>query len=127
MVPRQAIHPNPQNKPKGYSPGTKAGDLIFTSGQVSEDAAGKLVGVGDVTAQARQCFKNIETVLAAAGAKMSDVVKINCFLTRAQDVPAYAGVRAEVFPVDGPASSTVIVTAMVRPEYLVEVEAVAHK
>ena len=124
-MPKQPIYPNPQVKPRGYSPGTRAGDLIFTSGQVSEDAAGKLVGAGDVGAQARQCFKNIEAVLAAAGAKMSDITKINCFLTRAQDVPAYAAVRADVFPTDAPASSTVIVTALVNPAYLVEIEAIA--
>ena len=124
MSRKESLYPNPNNKPKGYSPGTHVGLMVFTSGQVAEDAWGNLVGKDDVAAQARQCFKNIQTVLALAGAQMSDIAKITCFLTRTEHVLAYAGVRAEWFPANGPASSTVIVTALVSPDYLVEIEAI---
>ncbi len=57
---------------------------------------------------------------------MDNVVKITCFLTDVANYPAYGKVRAEVFPSNPPASSTVIVAGLVRPELLVEVEAVVH-
>ena len=76
-------------------------------------------------AQSEQCFKNVEAALAAAGAGWNDVAKITCFLVNAADYPAYAAARQRLFPQNGPASSTVIVSALVRPEYLVEIEAYA--
>ena len=57
---------------------------------------------------------------------MQDVVKITCFLTDVANYGAYGIVRSETFPNDPPASSTVIVAGLVRPEYLVEVEAVVY-
>ena len=76
--------------------------------------------------QAVQCFKNLETVLKAAGASMSDVVKITAFLVRENDYKDYAEARAQAFAPDSqPASSTVIVKALAKPEFRVEVEAIA--
>ena len=124
-MPRLTFFPNPNNKPQGFSPATKAGSLVFVSGQVSADADGNLVGRGDCRAQSEQCFKNIEAALAAAGATMADVTKITAFLINADDYPAYASVRLGVFPEDGPASSSVFIKGLVRPEFLVEIEAVA--
>lgn len=124
-MPRKAFFPNPQNKPKGWSPVTRAGNTVFVSGQVGVDASGKVVGVGDCRAQAEQCFKNIEAALRAAGATLNDVTKITCFLVNAEDYQAYNAVRQQVFSGEGPASSTVIIKALVNPQYLIEVEAVA--
>jgi 2-aminomuconate deaminase len=67
----------------------------------------------------------VEAALKSAGATMDDVVKITAFLVNADDYSAYAAVRLGRFPENGPASSTVIVKALVRPELLVEIEAVA--
>ena len=69
---------------------------------------------------------NIRTVVKAVGGSMDNVVKITSFLTDAADYPAYNKVRMETFPGSPPASTTVIVSALVRPELLVEVEAVVH-
>jgi enamine deaminase RidA (YjgF/YER057c/UK114 family) len=124
-MPRTSIFPDPANKPRGYSPGVCAGGLVFVSGQLPLDAAGKLVGGDDAGAQARQCFRNIEGVLKTASSGMANVVKITAFLTRLEDFPKYAGARLEAFPSDPPASSTVVVTALAVPGCLVEVEAVA--
>jgi enamine deaminase RidA (YjgF/YER057c/UK114 family) len=124
-MPRQTFFPNPDNKPSGFSPATRVGNTVFTSGQVSADAGGSLVGEGDSGAQAKQCFDNVEAALKAAGASMSDVTKITAFLVDVGDYPAYAAERLRRFPEDGPASSTVIIKALVLPEYLVEIEAVA--
>jgi enamine deaminase RidA (YjgF/YER057c/UK114 family) len=122
---RKVFFPYPNNKPVGFSPAARVGNQIFVAGQVANDANGVLVGVGDARAQTVQCFKNVEAALQAAGAGWDDVTKITCFLVNADDYAAYAQVRNGIFPENGPASSTVIVTALVRPEMLVEVEAYA--
>ena len=122
---REVFFPNPNNKPVGFSPATRVGNQIFVSGQVAADENGELVGIGDAAAQSAQCFKNIEAALEAAGASWDDVTKITCFMVNADDYAAYAEVRNGIFPENGPASSTVFVKALVRPEMLVEVEAFA--
>ena len=122
---REVFFPYPNNKPNGFSPAARVGGSVFVSGQVSTDANGELAGEGDAGAQSEQCFKNVEAALTAAGAGWDDVAKITCFLVNAADYPAYAAARQRLFPQNGPASSTVIVSALVRPEYLVEIEAYA--
>ena len=117
----QGISPNPS-----LSPGIQVGDFLFVSGHVAADESGALVGPGDCEAQSRQVMANIRRVVEAAGGSMADVVKITCFLTDVANYPAYSKVRSETFPIEPPASSTVIVAGLVRPELLVEVEAVAH-
>ncbi len=106
------------------SPGMIVGNLLFVSGHVAMDSSGNVVGVGDAEAQSRQVMANIAEVAAAAGAKMEDVAKITCFITDIANYPAYSKVRAETWPDSPPASSTVVVAGLVRPELLVEVEAI---
>ena len=77
-------------------------------------------------AQSRQVMANIRGVVEAAGGRMEDVAKITCFLTNMADYPAYAKVRLETWPANPPASSTVGVSALVRPELVVEVEAIVR-
>ena len=122
---RQTFFTNPDNKPSGFSPATRVGGQVFISGQVSVDAQGNVVGEGDAGAQAEQCFKNIEAALTAAGATWDDVTKITCFMLHREDYPAYAAVRLRYFSENGPASSTVFIPGLVRPEYLIEIEATA--
>ena len=113
--------PNP-----ALSPGVIVGDFLFVSGHVSTDNSGNVVGVGDAEAQSRQVMDNIRNVVTASGGKMEDVAKITCFLTDIGDYAAYSKVRAETWPKDPPASSTVVVAGLVRPEFLVEVEAIVR-
>ncbi|MBM3944742.1 MAG: RidA family protein [SAR202 cluster bacterium] len=122
---RQAFFPDPNKKPSGFSPATRVGNTVHVSGQVALDASGKLVGAGDGKAQAEQCFRNLEAALKAAGGVMDDLVKITCFLVNVDDYPAYAAVRQRLFPSNGPASSTVVIKALVKPEFLIEIEGVA--
>ena len=124
-MPRRVFFPNPDNKPSGFSPATRAGNMVFVSGQVSVDAGGGLVGEGDALAQSKQCFDNVDAALKAAGATRADVTKITAFLVNAEDYPAYAEARLEFFGNPGPASSTVFISGLVSPEYLVEIEAIA--
>ena len=78
-MPRNSFFPNPDNKPAGFSPATRVGNMVFSSGQVAADSNGNVVGEGDAGAQAEQVFNNIEAALIAAGAVMSDVTKSRRF------------------------------------------------
>jgi enamine deaminase RidA (YjgF/YER057c/UK114 family) len=113
--------PNP-----AFSPAVQVGELLFVSGQVAQDNEGNTVGVGDCEAQTRHIMSRIRTIVEAVGATMQDVVKITTFLTNVANYTAFSKIRSETFPSSPPASSTVIVAGLVRPEFLVEVEAVVH-
>ncbi|TCR17702.1 RidA family protein [Streptomyces sp. BK205] len=102
------------------------GRFVAVSGQVALDENGELVGEGDAEAQARQVFENLRRCLAAAGASFDDVVKLTYFVTDLEDMPALRAARAEHIPDDRlPAASAVQVAGLVRPEFLMEVEAFA--
>lgn len=102
------------------------GRLVAVAGQIALDEDGKLVGEGDPEAQARQVFENLRRCLAAAGASFDDVVKLTYFVTDMAHMPAIRAARAEHIPDDRlPAASAVQVAALVRPEFLLEIEALA--
>ena len=107
-----------------YTDAVRAGDLLFLSGCVPVDGAGKLVA-GDVVAQTRQVFANLGAVLAAAGAGFGDIVKVTVFLTDVDDREAVNTVRTEVFGDSRPASTLVEVSRLAIPGARIEVEAVA--
>lgn len=105
---------------------TGAGRLVAVSGQIATDAGGAVVGVGDPAAQARQVFGNLGRCLAAAGATFDDVVKMTWFVTDISLMPLFRTVRAEFIGDDRlPAASAVQVAALIRPELVLEVEALA--
>lgn len=122
-------HLNPSSfpKPNGYTHVVEAsgGRTLYVSGQVSLDSAGKVVGVGDVGAQARQVFENLKAVLAAANASLENVVKITVFMTDLGGLSEFRKLRNEYFPKSPPASSLVKVAGLVVPELLIEIEAIA--
>jgi 2-iminobutanoate/2-iminopropanoate deaminase len=108
-----------------YTDAVRAGNLLFVSGVVPVDADGRLVGAGDVVEQARQVFRNVEAVLAAAGAAVRDVVKVTVFLVDIGDRSRINPVRQEVFGDVRPASTLVEVSALAVPGALLEIECVA--
>ena len=101
------------------------GKVLHISGQVSEDADGELVGIGDITAQTRQVLVNIDTILKAVGGEMSDIAKVTVFIKDMSMLDEIHRVRSEFFTRPYPASSLVQVVELVKPEYLIEIEAVA--
>lgn len=119
--------------PDGVTPGvgythvvTGTGRLIAVSGQLALDADGALVGPEDPAAQARQVFENLRRCLAAADAGFADVVKLTYFVTDIAHLPAVRAARDAVIAPDLlPASTAVQVAALIRPEFLLEVEALA--
>jgi enamine deaminase RidA (YjgF/YER057c/UK114 family) len=103
--------------------------LAFVSGQVALDADGRLVGVGDLAAQTRQVLGNLHQILRALGADWLDVVRLGWFVLDASQVQVIRDARDEFLrPALGnrpnPASTLLQVAGLVRPEFLVEVEAV---
>jgi 2-iminobutanoate/2-iminopropanoate deaminase len=106
----------------------QAGHTLYLSGQIALNADGEIVGGADLAAQARQCFLNIQAVLGRAGAGMEHIVKLvtyyACDMTP-EAVQAYWKVRSGFFGAYSPASTGVQVHALLYPECLIEVEAVA--
>jgi enamine deaminase RidA (YjgF/YER057c/UK114 family) len=119
--------------PDGLAPGpgyshavTGRGRWVATAGQVALDDAGHLVGPGDLAAQARQVFANLNRALAAAGASFADVVKLNYYLTDITLLPAVRAIRDEhVDTARPPASTAVQVSALAMPGLMIEIEAYA--
>src|ERR1700682_2787778 len=108
-----------------YTDAVQTGGLLFVSGCLPVDAAGRLVGGDDVVPPGRQAFANVGPVLAAAGAGFSDVVKVTVFLTDIDDRPLINTVRQEVFAGARPASTLVEVSRLALEGARLEVEAVA--
>jgi enamine deaminase RidA (YjgF/YER057c/UK114 family) len=100
-----------------------AGRVVHVSGNVGFGEDGKVVP-GGMGPEARATFSNIERVLTAAGASMSDVIKINAFITDLDAYPDYAKVRSEVFGDELPASATVQVAGLLVGAQI-EIDAVA--
>ena len=125
---RREIQPASVPRPVAeYAQGVEVqgGRTLFIAGQVSIDAEGQLVGAGDIRAQARQVFRNIKAILEEAGGGMGDIVKLTTFLTSMDDYAGFVEVRSEFIPAPYPAATLVAVASLVRPEWLVEVEAIA--
>jgi enamine deaminase RidA (YjgF/YER057c/UK114 family) len=101
--------------------------LVFVAGQEPEDEQGNVVGPGDLKAQARQVFANLGRALAAAGARPEQVTKITIFVVhyRREHLPVIEEGRVALFGDHQPADTLVGVEALSRPEFLIEVEAIA--
>jgi reactive intermediate/imine deaminase len=124
---RHYVRPDGLPPVYGYSHAVAfTGPMIVVSGQVPVNADGRLVGKDDPAAQIRQVFENLTAALAAAGAGMDQVVKLTVFLTDLADLALFRRIRDEYVSTDKPpASSLVQVSALVNPDFRVEVEALA--
>ena len=124
-------NPSTLAKPPGYSyvvEATGPNKLIYFAGQLGLDMDNKFVGAeGDFRAQCAQAFENMSLALKAAGARWSDVVKINNFLVDIQgNMAAFREVRDRYLNMAAPPASTTIgVPALARPGGLFEIEAIA--
>ncbi|HYY46192.1 MAG TPA: RidA family protein [Candidatus Angelobacter sp.] len=102
--------------------------MVFVSGQVSQDAEGKLVAPDDFAGQAKQAYANLRLALKSAGATPADVTKLTTYVVgyRPELRPLLGEARATVFRAgELPASTLVGVQALAEPGYLIEVEAIA--
>ena len=107
-----------------YSQAIRAGNFIFTAGQIPIDPLINQMIEGDIAAQTRRVLLNIRAILEAAGSSLSKVVKTTVFLASLNDFSAMNAVYAEFFPDNPPARSTFAVAGLPR-NALIEIETVA--
>lgn len=122
----KSLSPDSISAPFGnYSHGIAAGPVLVTSGQLALGADGAIPE--DITEQSRMCFDAVLAILAEDGLDASDVLRFSAFVTRREDMKPYMAVRDEVCAglAVKPASTLMIVSGFTRPEFLVEVEAIA--
>ncbi len=131
-MPKQIRHITPESvhPARGYTHAVTAtgGTTVYVSGQIAFDREGNLVGEGDFTAQARQALANLKDALEAAGASLSDIVKMNTYIVNYSPalLPGLREARAEYFSGGDPPASTLIgVQALAFEGLLIEIEAVA--
>jgi enamine deaminase RidA (YjgF/YER057c/UK114 family) len=133
QIQRSTINSAGAPQPLGaYSQAVKvrAGEFLYIAGQVALDASGTLVGAGDVAAQTRQVFHNIGQVLDRAGATFRNVVEFTTYLVGRESIPPFLTARSELLPIfypdgDYPPNTLLIISGLVREEFLVEIKAVA--
>lgn len=105
------------------------GKLVYTAGQVALDKSGNLVGKGDFRAQVNQVFENLKLAVEAAGGDFKDVIKLNYYCVDSVESSELAAVREVrdlfVNTANPPASTFIVVRRLVRPEWLIEAEAIA--
>jgi enamine deaminase RidA (YjgF/YER057c/UK114 family) len=112
----------------GFTHAVRVGQMVYVSGQVALDSVGGLVGPGDLAAQARQAFANLELVLDIAGVSPSDVIQLKVYVVgfKPADWATIRGAGAEFFPQRNPPAGTVLgVAALPRDGLLIAVDAVA--
>jgi reactive intermediate/imine deaminase len=125
---RRFLSPDTLPPPFGYShvvdvPVTR---IVYVAGQVPLDTEGRLVGEGDLEAQARQVFENLTAALEAAGVSWREVVKLNYFLVDVTQIASVRAIRDEYVDTERPPASTLVqVSGLFRDDVLIEVEAVA--
>jgi len=121
------INPRGLVKPTGYTHVVVAADrrTVYIAGQVALDSTGKIVGGSDFNAQAEQVFINLQRALASVGGSFGDIVKMTTLITDRKNVPALREIRARYLDPKQPPANTLVVAQLVRPELLLEIEAVA--
>ena len=116
------------HQPTGYTHVVEVteGRPVYIAGQIALDPTGALVGPGDIRAQTRQVFENLQAALQAVGVGFEQVVKLNYYLVDATQLPVVREVRDQFLNTDQPPASTAVeVRRLARDDLLIEVDAVA--
>ena len=116
-------------KPNGHFSQATAiearGRLVFISGMTARAKDGTIAGVGNIEVQTRQVCENLKAAVEAAGGTLEDICRVDVYVRNIEYFDAIHKVRMEYFKAPLPASTMVEVTKMVKPEYLIEISAIA--
>ncbi len=109
----------------GYSRAVRVGNMVFVAGTTASTPEGGVVGAGDAYAQTKEILRRIELALQEAGASMRDVVQTRMYVTDISRWEDFGRAHGEAFGEIRPAAAMVQVVALIDPQYLIEIEAVA--
>jgi enamine deaminase RidA (YjgF/YER057c/UK114 family) len=101
------------------------GRMLFISGMTARAADGTITGVGDIEAQTRQVCENLKAACEAAGGTLEDICRVDVYVRNIEYFDIIHKVRREYFKEPLPASTMVEVAKLVKPEYLIEISAIA--
>ena len=127
-MPKQRITSDRLPPPSGHFAAAIAagpGRMVFVSGMLAKDAAGALVGRGDITAQTRQVLENLKAAMEAAGGTLDDICRVDVYIRNMEHFPEIHAVRREYFPGTPPASTMDEVSKFTHPDALIEISAIA--
>ena len=116
-----SVHPT-----NGYSHVARVGKTLYVAGQVGKDVNDEIVGRGDIRAQARQIYTNMQNVLKECGGDLRHIVKMTTILTHYDYLDHYRAVRNEFFSDPYPPNTLLVVESLAHPDLLMEVEAIAE-
>ena len=121
----ERLDPDTMVKMPGLHQTVRVGNTVYIAGQVALDENGTLHGEGDVEAQVRQVYKNLENACLAHGGTLANMVKTTTYITAEAYFPAIGSARQEYYGDNAPVNATLIV-GLAKPEWLVEIEGTAH-
>ena len=128
MPKKEMIYPEGWDRARRYTfaPAVKKAGLLFLSGHSAVDPhTGEFIGEGDIVAQTKQIYKNIREIIEAAGASVADIVQTNDYITTTEGYKETANIRREFFGDSFPASTGIIISALLNPKALIEIDAIA--
>ncbi len=105
--------------------GYRVGDLLFISGQAAVDGEGRVVGLGNFDAQAKQAFENLDRALRAGGSSLRNVIKVTIFLTDMSHFDKIVELRGRYFSPPYPADTIVEIRSLFSRDAMIEIEAIA--
>jgi enamine deaminase RidA (YjgF/YER057c/UK114 family) len=123
----EVFQPESVFRPAAYAQAVRIGNVLFLAGQTPRNLDGSTAAPGDIRGQAEKVFENLQSVLEECGSSLDLVAKLTVYMTSYEYRTAISEVRARVFGSVGRpcASTTIVVSSLMNPEWMVEVEAVA--
>ena len=124
-MPIERVNPDNVYHLKGLSATVKIGNTVHISGQIALDNDMNTVG-DDAATQLKQIYKNLDDLCRAHGGSLANMVKTITYITDLDQYSAVSAAREEAYGDNPPANSTIVVSALAKPEWLVEIEGIAY-